>query len=94
MRLRAAAGLLLAFGFVTAAKAGDGGDVAAGEHIFRTVCHQCHAAKPYTGRIGDENLAKFLANPRRYKPTTGMTFPGLRNPKDIADVIAFITQGH
>jgi hypothetical protein len=50
------------------------------------VCHQCHAALPYTGRIGVENLPK-----RRYKPTTAMTFPGLRSRKDIEDVIAYIT---
>jgi hypothetical protein len=30
---------------------------------------------PYTGRIGVENLPKFLANPRAYKPTTAMNFP-------------------
>ena len=54
-------------------------------------CHRCHAALPYTGRIGVENLPKFLANPRRYKPSTAMTFPGLHSKKDIEDVIADIT---
>ncbi len=53
-------------------------DAEAGKRIFQTVCHQRHAALPYTGRIGVENLPKFLANPRRYKPTTAMTFPGLK----------------
>ena len=38
-----------------------------------------------------ENLPKFLANLRRYKPTTAMTFPGMRSKKDIDDVIAYIT---
>lgn len=66
-------------------------DAEAGKRIFQTVCHQCHAALPYTGRIGVENLPKFLADPRRYKPTTAMTFPGLRSKKDIDDVIAYIT---
>ena len=66
-------------------------DAAAGKRIFQTVCHLCHAALPYTGRIGVENLPKFLANPRRFKPTTAMTFPGLRSKKDIDDVIAYIT---
>ena len=66
-------------------------DAEAGKRIFERVCHQCHAALPYTGRIGVENLPKFLANPRRYKPTTAMTFPGLRSRKDIDDVIAYIT---
>ena len=66
-------------------------DAEAGKRIFQTVCHQCHAALPDIGRISVENLPKFLANPRRYKPTTAMTFPGLRSKKDIEDVIAYIT---
>jgi len=66
------------------------GDLERGKRIFVTVCRQCHAALPYTGRIGVENLPKFLANPRRYKPSTAMTFPGLRSKKDIDDVIAYI----
>ncbi len=49
-------------------------DPEAGKRIFQTVCHKCHAALPYTGRIGVENLPKFLANPRGYKPSTAMTF--------------------
>ena len=70
-----------------------GADVQAGKRIFETVCRTCHAALPYTGRIGAENLPRFLANPRRYNPATAMTFPGLRNKKDIDDVIAYITGG-
>jgi len=70
------------------------GDPVAGKAIFEKICHACHAALPYTGRIGDANLPQFLANPRRYKPSTAMTFPGLRSRKDIDDVIAFITAGH
>jgi cytochrome c2 len=66
-------------------------DAEAGKRIFERVCHECHAALPYTGRIGVENLPKFLANPRRFKPSTAMTFPGLRSKKDIDDVIAYIT---
>ena len=66
-------------------------DAEAGNRIFQTVCHKRHAALPYTGRIGVENLPKFLANPRRYKPSTAMTFPGLRSKKDIDDVIAYIS---
>jgi cytochrome c2 len=69
------------------------GDQIAGKAIFDRICHACHAALPYTGRIGEANLPKFLANPKAYKPDTVMTFPGLRNTKDIDDVIAFITAG-
>jgi cytochrome c2 len=71
--------------------AAQAGDPEAGKHIFQTVCHRCHAALPYTGRIGVDNLPKFLANPRVYKPSTAMNFPGLRSRKDIDDVIAYIT---
>jgi cytochrome c2 len=80
--------LLLATGLARA------GDPAAGKVIFQTICHNCHAALPYTGRIGVANLPAFLANPRRYKPTTAMTFPGLKRKKDIDDVIAYITGGN
>lgn len=76
------------------ASAASAGDPVAGKAIFEHICHACHAALPYTGRIGDSNLPKFLANPKRYKPTTAMTFPGLKSKKDIEDVIAFITAGH
>jgi cytochrome c2 len=92
-RLRSiASGLALAA--LGHAGAADAGDPEAGKHIFQTICHACHAALPYTGRIGVENLPKFLANPRRYKPSTAMTFPGLRSRKDIDDVIAYITGSH
>jgi cytochrome c2 len=70
------------------------GDPAAGKAIFERTCRTCHAALPYTGRVGDANLPAFLANPRGYNPKTAMTFPGLRSKKDIDDVIAFITAGH
>jgi cytochrome c2 len=68
------------------------GDAVAGKAVFETRCHGCHAALPYIGRIGEVNLPKFLANPRRFNPHTAMTFPGLRSKKDIDDVIAFIMQ--
>ena len=35
-----------------------------------------------------------LANPKAYKPSTAMTFPGLRSRKDIDDVIGYITGLH
>ena len=66
------------------------GDPVAGKAIFERICHACHAALPYTGRIGEANLPLFLANPRRYNPKTAMTFPGLQRKKDIDDVIAYL----
>jgi cytochrome c2 len=70
------------------------GDPAAGKAIFERICHSCHAALPYTGRVGEANLPQFLTNPRRYNPKTAMTFPGLKSKKDIDDVIAYITGGY
>jgi len=41
--------------------------------------------------IWDEaTLDKWLANPERFAPGTSMTFPGLKAPKDRADVAAYL----
>ena len=92
MRVRRGVAIIIAM--VALGGSARAGDPVAGKAIFDKICHACHAALPYTGRIGDANLPKFLANPRGYKPETAMTFPGLRNKRDIDDVIAFITAGH
>jgi len=90
------AGLVLATPLATLAALGApvSGDPIAGKAIFEHICHACHAALPYTGRVGEANIPAFLANPRRYNPKTAMTFPGLRSRKDIADVISYITAAH
>ena len=36
------------------------------------------------------SLSEWLANPKKYAPGTKMTFAGLGNPQDRADVIAFL----
>ncbi len=84
-------GVIVALALSAAIGAAKAADPEAGKRIFQTICHRCHAALPYTGRIGVENLPKFLANPKAYKPSTAMNFPGLRSRKDIDDVIAYIT---
>jgi len=84
-------GVIVALALVAAIGVAKAADPEAGKRIFQTICHRCHAALPYTGRIGVENLPKFLANPKAYKPSTAMNFPGLRSRKDIDDVIAYIT---
>lgn len=38
----------------------------------------------------EENLFAYLENPQAYIPGTIMAFPGLRNPQDRADVIAYL----
>ncbi len=37
-----------------------------------------------------ENMSEWLANPKKFAPGTKMTFAGLSNPQDRADVIAFL----
>lgn len=36
------------------------------------------------------NLSEWLANPKKFAPGTKMTFAGLGNPQDRADIIAFL----
>ncbi|MEM8799680.1 MAG: cytochrome c family protein [Pseudomonadota bacterium] len=38
----------------------------------------------------DETLSAYLENPRKYIPGNKMAFPGLRNPEQRADVIAYL----
>ena len=65
-------------------------DAEAGKRIFRRPPPvSCGSALHWQDRT--RKSAEFLANPRRFKPTTGTTFPGLRSQKDIDDVIAYIT---
>jgi cytochrome c len=40
----------------------------------------------------EENMFEYLENPARYIPGTIMAFPGLRNPQDRADVIAYLAE--
>ena len=42
-------------------------------------------------RTKQEGNAAPGVDPRRFRLTTAMTFPGLRSKKDIDDVIAYIT---
>ncbi|WP_114377136.1 c-type cytochrome [Elioraea thermophila] len=40
----------------------------------------------------EDNLRKYLANPKDLVPKGSMAFAGLRNPQQIEDVIAFLKQ--
>jgi cytochrome c len=42
------------------------------------------------GAWGYEELDLFLANPKQYAPGTKMTFAGLKNPVDRANLIAYL----
>ncbi|HEX5325333.1 MAG TPA: cytochrome c family protein [Acetobacteraceae bacterium] len=39
-----------------------------------------------------EELTKYLADPQKVVPGTKMIFPGLHNPKQVQDVIAYLEQ--
>lgn len=38
----------------------------------------------------DAALAKFLRNPRQFIPANRMAFPGIRDDKEIADLLAYL----
>ena len=48
------------------------------------------ALKGVSGNWDFKALDAWLANPKKYAPGTKMTFAGLGNPQDRADVIAFL----
>jgi cytochrome c len=48
------------------------------------------AMKAKGGKWTFDELDKFLANPREYIPGTAMTFAGISNPQQRADLIAFL----
>ncbi len=50
------------------------------------------ALKKVGGTWNWDNLSKWLTSPRTFAPGTKMTFAGLSNPQDRADVIAFLNQ--
>jgi cytochrome c len=50
------------------------------------------ALKKVGGTWNFDNLSKWLDSPKTFAPGTKMTFAGLSNPQDRADVIAFLNQ--
>ena len=49
------------------------------------------AAKGAAGQVWDEaTLAAYLPDPKAYVPGTKMAFAGLKNPQEVADVIAYL----
>jgi cytochrome c len=48
------------------------------------------ALKGKPGNWDFASLSDWLANPKKYAPGTKMTFAGLSNPQDRADIIAFL----
>jgi cytochrome c len=50
------------------------------------------ALKTKGGKWGFDELNAWLTSPRKYAPGTKMTFAGLSNPKDRADVILYLNQ--
>lgn len=49
------------------------------------------AAKGAAGQVWDEaTLAAYLPDPKAYVPGTKMAFAGLKNPQEVADLIAYL----
>ena len=49
------------------------------------------AAKGAGGQVWDEaTLAAYLPDPKAYVPGTKMAFAGLKNPQEVADLIAYL----
>jgi cytochrome c2 len=48
------------------------------------------AMKSHGGEWTPDKLAAFLADPKGDVPGTKMSFPGLKKPEDIANVIAYL----
>jgi cytochrome c len=48
------------------------------------------ALKSVGGKWSWDNMSEWLANPKKFAPNNKMTFAGLSNPEDRANVIAFL----
>src|SRR5688572_24200131 len=76
-----------------------GGANAIGPNLYG-IMGQPHGAKPGFAYSDDlkavpgawtwDAMSAWLANPKKYAPKTKMSFPGLGNPQDRADVMAFL----
>ncbi len=40
----------------------------------------------------DDTLAKYLANPRGFIPGDKMAFPGVKNPEELANLLAYLKE--
>ena len=49
------------------------------------------ALRAQTGRWTPETMSRWLASPQRFAPGTQMLFPGLDDPLDRADLVAYLT---
>ncbi|MET4636672.1 c-type cytochrome [Kaistia defluvii] len=51
------------------------------------------AANKNSGIVWDETIFReYIQNPKGKIPGTKMTFPGLKNPKDIDNIVAYLKQ--
>ncbi|KAJ0743813.1 putative cytochrome c, class IA/ IB, cytochrome c-like domain superfamily [Helianthus annuus] len=64
-----------------------------GRQSGTTAGYSYSAANKNMAVIWEENtLYDYLLNPKKYIPGTKMVFPGLKKPKDRADLIAYLKQ--
>merc|ERR1711953_1342798 len=82
------------------------GNAAAGEKVFKNLCGVCHSLSSHsvgpalgglpskaTIKWTDGNLDKWLKKPSAFAPGNAMAFAGIANPKDRADIIAYLKGG-
>ncbi|KAF9083451.1 hypothetical protein BGX29_011175 [Mortierella sp. GBA35] len=75
-----------------------GGPNKAGPNLFGVVGRKAGHANYYFSEAHSkkgvtwtpENLFTYLENPRQFIPGTKKAFPGVKDPKDRADIIAFL----
>jgi len=78
------------------------GDAAKGKRVFNK-CKACHSLKAGKKKISkalkksgitwdEENLSKYLKNPRKFIKGNRMGFPGLKKDSDRENLIAYLKQ--
>ena len=99
MKIRIILAVLGLMGLMGLSTASYAQDAEKGAKVFNK-CMACHAIddknkigpslKGVVGRWDEATLAAYLPDPKAFVPGTKMTFPGLKNPEDVADVIAYL----
>lgn len=82
-------------------------DAAAGAQVFRSQCAACHVVEPGVDKVGPSlfgvtgaggpftdpgELDRYLMRPKSVVPKTMMTYPGLPDPQQRKDLLAYLSQ--
>jgi cytochrome c2 len=100
-------GAMMLAGVLPASSMANAQDATAGERVFRSQCSICHSPQPDRNIIGPSlfsvvgrhsglisTLDRYLAGPRQVVPGTLMTYPGLKDQHQRADLIAYLVTLH